>query len=236
MAGHGSFPISSLLWEGALMKTLCAVLAALAIVFGYSASQVLARGGGHGGGHGGHHGGGHHSGSHHAGQHHSGEHHSGQHHANQHNGAHRHSGQHHNLTHHWNGGNRPFTGGWYGNHAGAWGRGWGYGRWGYGGLWTGVGLGAAAGWLGMNAWNNAGYAYPGTASTVYTSDTSDDSAPPNGQLADTESPQPQVVDVAAARPRHERWPKRARPIRPRQLSTCRWACSPWRPRTRAIPA
>jgi hypothetical protein len=136
----------------------CATLAfCLAIVLGYSMSEVQARGGGHGGGHG-HHSGGHHGGGHHGGHH-------GNHHANHH-GNHNH---HHNFNHHyWNhAGHRPYTAGWYGNH----GAGWGYGI-PYAGWWGGAGFGAASTWLGMNAASAPlAYNYPAGNNTVYTSDT-----------------------------------------------------------------
>ena len=52
----------------------------------------------------------------------------------------------------------------------------------------------------MNALNSGGYGYPGTTSTVYTSDTGSGTPATNStQLADTQTPaQPKTVDVAAA--------------------------------------
>jgi hypothetical protein len=145
------------------MKNACWLALTLAVVLGYTAAQVQARGG-HGGGH---HGGGHHGGGHHGGHHngHHGGHHTAQHH-------------HHNGHHqaHYNG-HHPFSPGWYGNHNGAWGNGVGYNN-----LWAPATYGGAAAWLGMSAANPYAYSYPQTA-TVYTSDNGSSNGPAN-QIAD----------------------------------------------------
>ena len=83
---------------------------------------------------------------------------------------------------------RPFSNGWYGNHAGAWG--WGGGGYGWGNPWAAAGIGAVGTWLGMSALNN-GYGYPVNNSTVYTSDNGD-----NYDVAD-QSTQPSTDDENA---------------------------------------
>jgi hypothetical protein len=115
--------------------------------------------GGHGGGHGGHHGG-HHSGHHgHAGHHR--------------HAAHRHSSHHAHHHSHWGNHDRPFSRGWYGRHAGAWGGGWGWGN-----PWHTAAWGTAAGWLGLGggvapAWHG----YGPTSTTIYDTDSEDLQAP-----------------------------------------------------------
>lgn len=128
------------------MRKLMFLAVTIAAVIGYPATaNVFNFRGGHGGGH---HGG-HHSG-HHA--HHNSHH---------HNGHHTHRHVHHSVHHH---GDRPFTHGWYGHHAGAWG--WNNGAYGWGNPWAYATLGTAAAWLGASAWENA--AWGGNNSTVYT--------------------------------------------------------------------
>jgi hypothetical protein len=157
------------------MKNFLWLTLAFALVLGYSASGLQARGGGHGGGH--HGGGGHH---HSGGGHHSGHH--GSHHASHHHDHHHDHHHHHaHYAHH----NRPFTPGWYGNHPNAWHH--GYGNW-----WAGTTFGAAATWLGLSAANPLTYAYPSAVPTVYTSDTG---ATQVNQLADGTAPE--TIDVAA---------------------------------------
>jgi hypothetical protein len=134
------------------MKRFVASILTLALVAGFSTTQVFARGGGHGGGH---HGGGHHGG-HHGGRHHSSHHHSG------HHAHHGHHSSHH-YAHHGN--HHPFSHGW-GRHHGAWG--WGDAGYGWGDPWAAAGLGAAAGWLGADAL--AADDYP--VDNYYTSDDS----------------------------------------------------------------
>jgi hypothetical protein len=95
---------------------------------------------------------------------------------------------HHSVHHH---GDRPFTHGWYGHHAGAWG--WNNGAYGWGNPWAYATLGTAAAWLGATAWENAGWG--GNNSTVYTADNGNvteagddqDTADANDQVADNDS-------------------------------------------------
>jgi hypothetical protein len=147
------------------MRKLMFMAVTIAAVFGYQASTAKAFNfrGGHGGG--GHHGG------HHAGHHaHHGSHH--------HTGHHTHRHVHHAVHHH---GDRPFTHGWYGHHAGAWG--WNHGAYGWGNPWAFATLGTAAAWLGASAWENAGWG--GNNSTVYTADNGNVNEQPIDQQADT---------------------------------------------------
>jgi hypothetical protein len=147
------------------------------------ATPAFARGGGgHGGGH---HGGGHHGGGHHGGNHHNGHHdHHHSHHASHH---HNHHSYHHHGDHH------AFAHGWGGGHRGAWG--WGGVGWGWGNPWAAAGWGAAAGWLGMDALNGAGYGYPATTQVV----TSDNSATePTNQVADNTTPETEYPAAEAS--------------------------------------
>jgi hypothetical protein len=145
--------------KGMFMKNAFWLALTFAVVLGYTATQVQARGG---------HGGGHHAG-------HPGNHHPAQHH-------------HHNSHHHAHyNGHHPFSPGWYGNHAGAWGNGVGYGN-----LWAPATFGAAAAWLGMSAANPATYSYPQVTS-VYTGD----NGSPNGQANQTAGNSPQAPSYLA---------------------------------------
>ncbi|MBI2824710.1 MAG: hypothetical protein HYX69_08495 [Planctomycetia bacterium] len=154
---------------------------ALAIVLGFCAAQVLARGG-HGGGHGGHHGG-HHSGHHgHSGHHH---------HANNHHASHN---AHHHA--HWANHNRPFSRGWYGYHRGAWGGGWGWGNpwnvanWGTTAAWLGLGAAAAPAWGGYGPTNTA----------IYDTDNEDLNAPASEfATGQNVSPEALAAESAAAK-------------------------------------
>jgi hypothetical protein len=144
------------------MKKFLALSLLLVAAVGFSASQVLARGGGHGGG--GHHGGGH-AGGNHGGEHHAENHNNfnhGEHHGNFNHGDHHY--HHANWAHH----NRPFSRGWYGRHGAGWGYGWG--GWGWGNPWGVAGFGAAAAWLGLEGAEPILGSY-GNVPTVYTADT-----------------------------------------------------------------
>lgn len=130
----------------------------VAVVIAAATTPVWPRGG-HGGGHGGHHGG-HHSGHHgHAGHHH--------------HSAHRHSSHHAHHHAHWGNHDRPFSRGWYGRHAGAWGGGWAWGNpwrtaaWGNAAEWIGLGAAAAPVWHGYGPANT----------TIYDTDNADLEAP-----------------------------------------------------------
>lgn len=145
------------------MKTCLYFVVASVMVLGLAAQNAAARGG-HGGGHGGGHRGGGHGGAHHAPEHHGGQH------PGEHKGNSNHADQHrqqnnHHVDHH---GNRPFTPNWYTHHPNAWNHDHPYWN-----GWTAASLGAAAGWLGATAWDDA-TEYPTNTTTVYTSDPSPD--------------------------------------------------------------
>ncbi|MGD9719690.1 MAG: hypothetical protein AB7O59_00555 [Pirellulales bacterium] len=150
------------------MRRVFAFVLAFIAAIAFAETHAFARGG-HGGGH---HGGGHHGGHH--GAHHS--HHS--HPSHSHHGHHSHHNTHHHYAHH--GGDHPFSHGWYGHHRGAWGWGYGgYGGYGWGNPWAAATFGAAAGWLGLSALDNA--VAPAGETTVYTGDD-------NAQVVDTNQP------------------------------------------------
>jgi hypothetical protein len=91
------------------------------------------------------------------------------------------------VAHH--GGHHPFSHGWYGRHAGAWG--WGNGGYGWGNPWAAATLGTAATWLGLDALEGAGY--PAADTTVYTGD----SATTENQTADNDNADDDAADNAA---------------------------------------
>jgi hypothetical protein len=142
--------------NGTMKRMAACGLIGLAVV---GVTAVAWARGGHGGGHGGHHGG-HHSGHHgHTGHHH--------------HSANRHSSHHAHHHAHWGNSDRPFSRGWYGRHAGAWGGGWGWGN-----PWRTAGWADAVGWLGLGAttapmWHG----YGRTNTTIYPTDDEDLESP-----------------------------------------------------------